>query len=158
MPVAIKPHPLPLKHHKFVKEEIKNLLDAGLIKRSWSPYTTPIIVVPRKSKQGTSLAETKRLVIDYRELNQQILRVQTTQAKSKGILAVIETVKIDHIWSKFKDKILYYPKHQVRIPLYFNTSRLKTKDSIYLSAWVIPMANSSFWGTNSTQCFPKPCV
>ena len=30
-PVASKPHPLLLKHHKIVKEEIGNLLEAGLI-------------------------------------------------------------------------------------------------------------------------------
>ena len=30
-PVASKPYPLPLKHHKFVKEETENLLEAGLI-------------------------------------------------------------------------------------------------------------------------------
>ena len=46
--VASKPYPLHLKHHKFVKEEIENLLEAGVIKRSMSPYATPIIVVPRK--------------------------------------------------------------------------------------------------------------
>ena len=29
--MASKPYPLPLKHHKFVKEEIENLLEARLI-------------------------------------------------------------------------------------------------------------------------------
>ena len=47
-PVASKPYPLPLKHYTFVKEEIKYLLEAGLIERSMSPYAAPIIVVPRK--------------------------------------------------------------------------------------------------------------
>ena len=46
-PVASKPYPLPLKHHKFVKEEIENFLEAGLIERSLSPYATPITVDPR---------------------------------------------------------------------------------------------------------------
>ena len=31
-PAVSKPCYLPLKHHKFVKEEIGNLLEAGLIK------------------------------------------------------------------------------------------------------------------------------
>ena len=31
-PVASKPYPLPLKHHKFVKEDIENLLESRLIK------------------------------------------------------------------------------------------------------------------------------
>ena len=88
------------KHHKFVKEEIENLLEAGLIERSMSPYAAPIIVVPRKSKPGAPLAETKRLVIDYWELKKQIPKVQTTRSKSKSSPALIETAKIDHIWSK----------------------------------------------------------
>ena len=71
-PVTSKPYPLPLKHHKCVKEKIKNLLEAGLIVCSMSPYDTPVIVVPRKWKPGIVLAETKWLVIDYRELNKQI--------------------------------------------------------------------------------------
>ena len=36
--VASKPYDLPLKHHKFVKEELMNLLDVGLIERSPVPY------------------------------------------------------------------------------------------------------------------------
>ena len=62
-PVDSKPYDLPLKHHKFVEEELTNLLEAGLIKRSLSPYTTPIIVVPHKAPPGSSLTETKRLVV-----------------------------------------------------------------------------------------------
>ena len=58
-PVANGLYPLPLKHHTFVKEEFKNLLEAGLIERSMSPYAAPIISVPRKSKLGAPVAETK---------------------------------------------------------------------------------------------------
>ena len=50
-PVASKPFPLPLKHHKFVKEEIENLLEAGLIERSVSHYAAPIIVFSRKKNK-----------------------------------------------------------------------------------------------------------
>ena len=67
-----------------------------------SPYATLIIVVLRINKPGACLAETKRLVIEYRELNKQIPKVHTIQAKSKGSLALIETAKIDHIWSKLR--------------------------------------------------------
>ena len=101
-PVASKPYPLPLKCHKFVKEEIENLLKAGLIQRSMSLYATPIIVVLRKGKPGTPLSETKRSVIDYHKSNEQIPKVQSTQAKYKGSLTLTETAKIDHIWSKLK--------------------------------------------------------
>ena len=36
-PVASNPHDLPLNHHKSVKEELTNLLEAYLIERSLSP-------------------------------------------------------------------------------------------------------------------------
>ena len=101
-PVASKPHDLPLKHHKFVKEELMNLLEVGLIERSLSPYAAQIIVVHHKVPPRSSLTETKRLVIDYHELNKQPLKVQIVQAKSKGSIALIETAKIDHIQAKLK--------------------------------------------------------
>lgn len=34
-----------------MKEETEDLLEAGLIEKSMSPYATPIIVVPRKANQ-----------------------------------------------------------------------------------------------------------
>ena len=63
-PVASKPHDLPLKHHKFVKKELTNLLEAELNEWSLSPYATPNIVVNHKAPPGSSLTETERLVID----------------------------------------------------------------------------------------------
>ena len=76
-PVASKPYDSFLKHHTFVKEELTNLLEAGLIKRSLSPYASPVIVVPHKAPPDSSLTETKRLVIDYCELNKLLPKVQT---------------------------------------------------------------------------------
>ena len=70
-PVASKPHDLPLKHH-IIKEGLMNLLEAGLIERSLSPYAAPIIVIPHKALLGSLLTETKRLAIDYHELNRQL--------------------------------------------------------------------------------------
>ena len=37
-PVASKPCDSPIKHHKFVKEELMNLLEAGVIERSLNPH------------------------------------------------------------------------------------------------------------------------
>ena len=65
IPVVSKPYSLPLKCHKFVKEELTNLLKAGLIEWSSSPYAALIMVVPCKAPAGSSLPEIKRLVIDY---------------------------------------------------------------------------------------------
>ena len=51
-----KPHPVPLKHHKCLKEKIKNFLETKLFERSKSPYTAPITVVPTESKLGAPIA------------------------------------------------------------------------------------------------------
>ena len=70
-PVASKPYDLPHKHHKFIKEELMNLLEAGLIERSLSPYAAPIIVVPHKAPPVSSFTETKILLIHYHELKKE---------------------------------------------------------------------------------------
>ena len=84
-PMVTKPYPLPLKHYQFVKEEIENLLEARLIERSMSPYAAPVIVVPGKCKLGTPLAEMKRLVINYQELNKQIPWCRQPKLNQKAV-------------------------------------------------------------------------
>ena len=44
-PVAAQPYPLTLKHHDFLEQEIKNLLDTGIIHKSMSLWASPIIAV-----------------------------------------------------------------------------------------------------------------
>ena len=75
-PVASKLYALPLKHHKFIKEELI-LMEAGLIERSLGPFAAQIMVVPHKAPAGSSLTDIKRLVIDYSEVNKQLPKVQT---------------------------------------------------------------------------------
>ena len=62
-----------------------------------SPYAAPIIIVNRKYKSGAPPEEQKHLVIDYRKLNRQLLTAETAQNKSKGLLTLIPTPKIEHI-------------------------------------------------------------
>ena len=64
-PIASHPYVSPLKHHSFVCNEIENLEKAGIIRKSLSPYASPIIVVPKKEPPGAPENEQKRLVIDY---------------------------------------------------------------------------------------------
>ena len=49
LPVAQNPYTLPLKHHEWVRKKIETLEKAGVIKRSQSPWASPVIVVPKKS-------------------------------------------------------------------------------------------------------------
>ena len=46
MPVASEPYPLSPEQHKFLKEEIENLLEAQIIEHSMSFYAATVIVVP----------------------------------------------------------------------------------------------------------------
>ena len=47
-PVASKPHTTPLKYREFVDYKIKQLEEAGIISRSMSDWTSPIIVIQKK--------------------------------------------------------------------------------------------------------------
>ena len=44
-PAASKPYNTALKNQEFLKQELKALLESGVIERSMSPYAAPIIVV-----------------------------------------------------------------------------------------------------------------
>ena len=51
-PICQQPYTLPLKHYNWVQQEIKTLECVGVIKKSISPWASPIVVVPRKSTSG----------------------------------------------------------------------------------------------------------
>ena len=53
----------------FLNKEIKNLLRNGIIRPSRSPYNNPIWVVDKKDTDVQGNIK-KRLVIDFRKLNQ----------------------------------------------------------------------------------------
>ena len=65
--VAQNPYTLPLKHHEWVRKEIETLEKAGVIERSLSPCTSPVIVVPKKSALDEPLK--RCLYVDYRKVN-----------------------------------------------------------------------------------------
>ena len=44
-PICQKPYTLPLKHYSWAQQEIKTLEHAGVIKKSISPWVSPIVVV-----------------------------------------------------------------------------------------------------------------
>ena len=62
LPIAKKPYALALKHYDWVRDEIDKLLEAGVIRKSHSSWSAPIVVVP-KGDGG------RRLCVDFRALN-----------------------------------------------------------------------------------------
>ena len=91
-----------MKNQEFLRQELKAPLESGVTERSMSLYAAPIITVNRKCKPGAPLKEQKHLVIEYTKLHRQLLMAETAQNKSKGLLTLIPTSKIEHIWHKLK--------------------------------------------------------
>src|SRR6266498_5084609 len=50
------------KDRIWIKQELKDLLERGIIRESTSPYSVPIMVVDKKT-------DDRRMCIDYRDLN-----------------------------------------------------------------------------------------
>ena len=61
-PFRIRQYPLPVHATDAVDTEVDNMLASGIIRRSSSPYASPITVVMKKDN-------TIRLCIDFRKLN-----------------------------------------------------------------------------------------
>ena len=62
-PFKIAPYKVASYKLPAVQEEIKEMLDKGVIVRSKSPYSSPIVMVPKKDR-------TNPMCIDYRKLNE----------------------------------------------------------------------------------------
>lgn len=64
-----KPYPIPKIAKEYAQQEIKSLLDAGIIEPSSSNYCFPVIFVKKKSLPGEDNKQKFRMVVDYRLLN-----------------------------------------------------------------------------------------
>ena len=62
-PICQKLYTLPLKHYSWVQQEIETLECVGVIKKSISPWASPIVVVPKKSAPGE--APRQRMCVDF---------------------------------------------------------------------------------------------
>ena len=62
-PVHQRPYRTPLGKRPAVEIEIRELLKLGIIEHATSPYSAPLLLVPKKD-------HTWRCVVDYRALNQ----------------------------------------------------------------------------------------
>lgn len=67
-PVYKKPYKYPQAYDQEVDTQIKDMIKQGIIRKSKSPYCSPIWIVPKKS--DASGIKKFRIVIDYRSLNE----------------------------------------------------------------------------------------
>uniref|UniRef100_A0A1Y1KWY5 Reverse transcriptase domain-containing protein n=1 Tax=Photinus pyralis TaxID=7054 RepID=A0A1Y1KWY5_PHOPY len=69
-PVYIKPYRLPQSQKEEIHSQIQTMLDNDIIEDTKSPWSSPLLLVPKKSEQEGK--KKWRVVIDYRQLNKQI--------------------------------------------------------------------------------------
>ncbi len=67
LPPARRPYPVAPHHQPELDGQVQALLDAGLIRRSRSEYSAPVLFTPKKDGK-------LRMVVDYRMLNAQTVR------------------------------------------------------------------------------------
>ena len=104
-PIASKPYTLPLKHYDWVQKEIETLERAGIIKRSISPWASPVVIVPKKSTPGEP--PRRRMCIDYRRINK--LQPEVTKADGgKGCISLIPLPQIDELYAKLKGYKVFF--------------------------------------------------
>ena len=105
MPIATRltavPYPLAVKHHKFLKQENKNLSDAGIIHKSMSPLASPIFIVKKHTPHD--LPQQFCLFIDYRKFNSLLLAVTPAMGTKKGTLTLMPLLKIDGLFALLKE-------------------------------------------------------
>lgn len=69
-----KSFPIPVNLQEIVREQISELLEAGIIQRSFSHFSSPFFVIKKKSLQNASEEDASkvkyRMVIDFRLLNE----------------------------------------------------------------------------------------
>jgi len=64
VPIYQKQFSLPETHNQFMEQTLDEWLKLGVVRRTNSPYNSPIFCVPKKRGQGL------RIVQDFRQLNQ----------------------------------------------------------------------------------------
>lgn len=66
--INVKPYRLPILQRTEINKQIKKMLQDGLICESKSPWNAPLLIVPKKTKEGEP--QKWRLVVDFRKLNE----------------------------------------------------------------------------------------
>ena len=99
-PSCQKPYTLPLKHYNWVQQEIETLECAGVIRKSISPWASPIVIVPKKSTPGEP--HHRRMCIDFRKLNDLQPEVCHADSQTGGNISLVPLPKIDEMYGRLK--------------------------------------------------------
>lgn len=103
-PVYTKNYRQPHALKSEINKQVKILLENDLIELSTSPYNSPLIIVPKKSTDGTPK---HRMCIDYRKLNKNIIPDKFPLPRIEEILESLGRAKF------FSVMDLYSGFHQI---------------------------------------------
>ena len=67
-PINLRPYRIPLSQRELVSESIDDMLKAGIIRPSFSPWNFPVVIVDKKPDLA-GIKPKPRICIDYRSLN-----------------------------------------------------------------------------------------
>ena len=99
-PICQKPYTLPLKHYSWVQQEVETLERAGIIKKSLSPWASPIVVVPKKSAPGEP--PRRRMCVDFRKINDLQPQVRRVDSTTSGNISLVPLPKIDKMYAALR--------------------------------------------------------
>lgn len=71
VPVSQRPRRVSTRDQEIINEQVSKWLEERIIRQSWSEYSSPIVLAPKKDG-------TKRLCCDYMKLNEKIIRKSGT--------------------------------------------------------------------------------
>lgn len=71
IPIYTRSYRYPEIHKEEVRTQISKMLEQGIVRHSYSPWSSPIWIVPKK--KDASGAQKWRLVVDYRKLNEKTI-------------------------------------------------------------------------------------
>ena len=87
IPVVSKPYPVPYRQREKLKDEMQNMEDEGIIRKSNSPYASPVVIVQKKDS-------TLRICPDYRKLNKLSIFDPEPMVSSEDLLIKLKTSSI----------------------------------------------------------------
>jgi hypothetical protein len=93
-PPARRPYPVAPHHQPELDRQVKALFDAGIIRRSSSNYSAPVLFTPKKKGK-------LRMVVDYRMLNAQTVRDRFPTPTAGDLIAKTRGAKSSKYWTVY---------------------------------------------------------
>ena len=95
-----KSYPIGQSLKEAVRKEIQRMIDEDIIEKSYSPYTSPIVTIPKKDGLV-------RLCLDAREINKIIINDRTSPGEIEEIMKKFHGCKFMSTRDAFCGCLLY---------------------------------------------------